>query len=47
MVLLYIVMGGSIPEFGQRGVTQDHMLYASRVQIPLLPKSDSEGHLPV
>ena len=28
---------GSIPELGQRGATQDRMLYASWVQIPLLP----------
>jgi hypothetical protein len=28
---------GSIPESGQRGMTQDHMQHASGVQIPLLP----------
>ena len=32
------VLSGSVPELGQRGVTQDHMHYASWVQIPPLPR---------
>ena len=32
-----VVPYGSVPEPGQRGVTQDHVHYASWVQIPLLP----------
>ena len=28
---------GSVPELGQRGLTQDQVHYASWVQIPLLP----------
>ena len=31
-------LSGSVPELGQRGVTQDHMHYASWVQIPPLPR---------
>ena len=29
---------GSVPESGQRGVTQDHLHHASRVQIPSLSR---------
>ena len=32
-----VVLYGSVPELGQRGATQDRMLDASWVQIPLLP----------
>ena len=33
-----VVVYGSVPEPGQRGATQDRMLYASRDRSPPLPR---------